>query len=400
MSNKCHICLLVLTILCSLLIGISGVKDTHVFCSSGENVILPCNNARSDCNTTTWNYNRNRNSETFELFAYGMKKNNTERHERLSLGSDCSLNIYKASKEDYGSYTCQQYVNGHQQGNDARVYLHVLHVSVSVSPSSTQTEIRPGRSVTLSCQLILYDGVLCDTLVSFERIQLLWVNQTGVDLQKDSRYQISSGHCISTLTTTLLNEDNNREWRCQVNNGTKVETSVSYSVKYLAPTDTTSVSSVTTPNTPTDATSVSSVTTSNTPTDTTHVSSVTTPNIATSTTIYNKLSSVSTPVSERTSTSKAPVSPSQQVIVIVVVIAALAVLLPAVLLCVILKKRAGNRREVHSNSSPGANTDDVTYSQVTVSGKKQGSKNNVHSDDKVTYASIRGATAGPHGGLQ
>ncbi|XP_051574458.1 uncharacterized protein LOC127452783 isoform X6 [Myxocyprinus asiaticus] len=372
MSNKCHICLLVLTILCSLLIGISGVKDTHVFCSSGENVILPCNNARSDCNTTTWNYNRNRNSETFELFAYGMKKNNTERHERLSLGSDCSLNIYKASKEDYGSYTCQQYVNGHQQGNDARVYLHVLHVSVSVSPSSTQTEIRPGRSVTLSCQLILYDGVLCDTLVSFERIQLLWVNQTGVDLQKDSRYQISSGHCISTLTTTLLNEDNNREWRCQVNNGTKVETSVSYSVKYLAPTDTT------------------------------HVSSVTTPNIATSTTIYNKLSSVSTPVSERTSTSKAPVSPSQQVIVIVVVIAALAVLLPAVLLCVILKKRAGNRREVHSNSSPGANeqTDDVTYSQVTVSGKKQGSKNNVHSDDKVTYASIRGATAGPHGGLQ
>ncbi|XP_052003754.1 uncharacterized protein LOC127658471 [Xyrauchen texanus] len=316
MANKCHIFLLVLKMICSLLKGTSGVKDTHVIFSSGENVTLPCNNAGSDCSTTTWIYNNNRNSETIELFAYGKKKKkNIERHERLSLGSDCSLIIYKASKEDYGSYTCRQYINDHHQGNDAPVYLHFLHVS----PSFTQTEIRPDSSVSLYCQLISYD--LCD--VHTEGIQLLWVNQAGVDLQTDSRYQISSGHCISTLTTKLLNEDNNRKWTCQVKNGTKVETSFSYSVKYSAPADTTPVRSVT--------------------------------NIATFTTTYNKLSSVFTPISERTSTSKAPVPPSQQVIVIVVVIAALAVLLPAVLLCVILKKRAGNRREIHSNSTPGAN---------------------------------------------
>ncbi|XP_052003755.1 uncharacterized protein LOC127658472 [Xyrauchen texanus] len=305
MANKCLIFLLVLKMICSLLKGTSGVKDTHVIFSSGENVNLPCNNAGSDCSTTTWIYNNNRNSEIIELFAYGKKKKNIERHERLSLGSDCSLNIYKASKEDYGSYTCRQFINDHHQGNDARVDLHFLHVS----PSSTQTEIRPDSSVTLSCQLISYDGVLCDTLVHTEGIQLSWVNQASVDLQTDSRYQISSGHCISTLTTKLLNEDN-RKWTCQVKKGTKVETSFSYSVKYSAPADTTPVRSVT---------------------------------------------NISTPISERTSTSKAPVPPSQQVIVIVVVIAALAVLLPAVLLCVILKKRAGNRREIHSNSTSGAN---------------------------------------------
>ncbi len=104
--------------------GMNGAEGTHVFSSSGENVRLPCNNALSDCTSTTWNYNKH--SETVELVAGGKKKKDIERHERLSLGSDCSLNIKKATKEDYGSYSCRQYVNEQQQGTDARVYLHVL----------------------------------------------------------------------------------------------------------------------------------------------------------------------------------------------------------------------------------------------------------------------------------
>ncbi|KAL0199228.1 hypothetical protein M9458_007768, partial [Cirrhinus mrigala] len=99
-----------------------GVDDAHVFISSGENVRLPCNNALPDCNSTTWNYN-DRHSATVELIGGGIKKKNTERHERLSLGSDCSLNITNIIKDDYGFYICRQYVNG-QQGTDARVYLH------------------------------------------------------------------------------------------------------------------------------------------------------------------------------------------------------------------------------------------------------------------------------------
>ncbi|KAI2646349.1 Contactin-3 [Labeo rohita] len=178
----------------------SGVDDAHVFISSGENVRLP------------WEKNKN-----------------TERHERLSLGSDCSLNIKNITKEDYGSYTCQQYVNDKQQGTDARVYLHVLHVS----SSSSQTEISAGSSVTLYCQLFSYPGVSCDDWVRSEGIQLFWVNQAGVKLTiSDSRYQISApGHCNITLTTTLLNEDDNREWRCEVTHRNQVKTSVTYTVK-------------------------------------------------------------------------------------------------------------------------------------------------------------------------
>ncbi len=97
----------------------------HVFCRSGEDVRLSCNNALSGCTSTTWIYSRH--SGAVELIDGGIKKTDTERHERLSLGSDCSLNIKKLTKEDCGSYTCRQYVNEERQGTDARVYLHVLH---------------------------------------------------------------------------------------------------------------------------------------------------------------------------------------------------------------------------------------------------------------------------------
>ncbi|XP_073701021.1 uncharacterized protein [Garra rufa] len=199
MANKSHLCLLGLIFLSSLLTGTNAENNAQVFISSG------------------------------------IKKKDTEIHERLSLGSDCSLNIKNITKEDYGSYTCQQSVNGvHYQDIDARVYLHVLHVS----SSSSQTEISRGSSVTLSCQLYSYSysdaEVSCDDWMHSEGIELFWVNQAGVKLTiSDSRYQIlfSSGHCHITLTTTLLNEDDNREWRCEVTHRDQVKTSATYTVR-------------------------------------------------------------------------------------------------------------------------------------------------------------------------
>ncbi|KAI2655311.1 Contactin-3 [Labeo rohita] len=337
MADKC--CLLGLIILCSFLRG-SEVDDPHVFCSSGENVRLPCNNALSDCTSTTWNYNRNLG--TVELIKLGIK-NEIERRERLSVGSDCSLNIKKVTKEDYGSYTCRQYVNGQQQGTDARVYLHFLHVS----SSSSQTEISPGSSVTLSCQLYYY-GVSCDTLVRTEGIQLIWVNQAGVNLQTDARYQIlfSSTNCIITLTTTLLNEDHNREWRCQVKQRNEQKTSATYTVKYSD-----------------------------------YVSN-----------------------SKDPSTTKTDIS--TQAIIISAVVAVLAVVLVAVL-SVICKKRPDNQRGTDGSvvkdqyehkgtyetinmfipTTPNTNeqTDDVTYTEVTASSKKQVQIDNVSRYSTTTF---------------
>ncbi|XP_073702014.1 uncharacterized protein [Garra rufa] len=226
MADKCHLCLLGLIFLSSLLTGTSGVDDIHVFISSGENVHLPCNNALPDCNSTTWIYNRFGHSETVELINLGEKKINTDNHERLTLGSDCSLNIKSIAKEDSGLYSCQQWrLNGQKWRPDAHVDLHVLHVS----SSSLKTEISPGSYVTLSCQLYSYSHtkLSCVDWIHSQRIQLFWVNQAGVKLMiSDTRYQISSpGHCIITLTTTLLNEDDNREWRCEVTHRDQLKTS-------------------------------------------------------------------------------------------------------------------------------------------------------------------------------
>jgi len=106
--------------------GTSGVD--HVFISSGGNVSLSCNKTLSDCKSTRWiYYNRFRHSVSVGLINRGIKNEDTERHERLSLESDCSLNIKNVTGEDYGLYDCQQNVNRENQGTDARVYLHVLH---------------------------------------------------------------------------------------------------------------------------------------------------------------------------------------------------------------------------------------------------------------------------------
>ncbi|XP_067254908.1 uncharacterized protein [Chanodichthys erythropterus] len=369
MADQCHMCLLRLIILCPLLTGTSGAEVTHVFRTSGENVRLPCNNALSGCTSTTWTYTRH--SAAVELIAGGIKKNNIERRERLSLGSDCSLNIKKVTQEDYGLYTCQQFVNEQKQGTDAPVYLHFLHIS----SSSSQTEIRPGSSVTLSCQLYYY-GVSCDYLVRSEGLQLFWVNQAGVSVMTDSSF--SSTHCNSTLK--VLNKDLNREWRCQVTQRNQLKTSATYTVKYSAPVDSTKLIPVTRSN----SEKKSSRTTAAAPTQPAPVDSTT-------------LIPVTRSNSEKKSSRTTAAAPTQPVTVIVGVVAALAVLLLAVILWAIHKKKSDNRRGTDDSVEQ---KDDVTYTEVVKYSKNKAKKNKVHGEDKVTYASISGATAGPQDNSQ
>uniref|UniRef100_A0A9J8BRB3 Ig-like domain-containing protein n=1 Tax=Cyprinus carpio carpio TaxID=630221 RepID=A0A9J8BRB3_CYPCA len=403
MTDQCHLCLLGLIFLSSLLTGLSGVDDAHVFISSGENVRLPCNNALHDCTSTTWNYNRFSHLSAVELIAGGIKKNNTESYERLSLGPDCSLNIKNIIKEDYGSYICRQYVNDQQQGTDARVYLHVLHVSSS-SSSSSQTEISAGLSVTLFCQLYSYAGVSCDDWIRSKGINLFWVNQAGVKLTRsDSRYQISApDHCISSLTTTLLNEDHNREWRCEVTRRDQVKTSATYTDKSSARADSTTAetpvhstnSTTTTPATSTPD-NQNSLTTPNSETTAAAHTSVFTHQEATTTLNPGTASISLNQVVESTISTLNPGTSSNslnQVIVIVIVVgASFVLLLPALILWLIRKKRADVRRETEDSVEQA---DDVTYTEVTAYSKNRAKKNKVRCDDKVTYASIRGTKAG------
>ncbi|TRZ02971.1 hypothetical protein DNTS_020492, partial [Danionella cerebrum] len=83
--------------------------------------------------------------------------------------------------------------------------------------SSSQTDIRPGDSVTLFCR----------------NLQLKWVNPAGVTLESDSRYKIdsSSSPCSISLSITLLDGDLDREWRCELTLNNKLKTTASYTIK-------------------------------------------------------------------------------------------------------------------------------------------------------------------------
>ncbi|XP_056604220.1 uncharacterized protein LOC130420729 [Triplophysa dalaica] len=366
--------------------GVSGAQD--VFISSGESVSLSCNDALHQCSSTTWIYSNYTRSSTVEVFTGGINKNNTERSERLSLTSDCSLNIYKTTQHDGGLYTCRQYVNGHHHGPDSDVYLHVLHVSSSSSSSSSsQTEIRANTPVTLSCQLFTY---YCYYMFSYDGFQLVWMNQTDVDLQTDSRYQIRSDKlCIISLTTTLVNEDDNTELRCVLKHKNDIKTSVTYTVRF------------------TDSNKILVTTTNPERFSTLNVPETTQQQAKTTQSLEKSSSSSPSPHY------KAHVNSSHTVTI--AVIAPLLLLLTVAVLCVIYRKRKDQRLSgdpvvASKNDNNGTydtisiippapitneQKDDVVYSEVTIGSKKQQKNNIVQSAGDVTYAVIRGVKTEP-----
>ncbi|XP_056604790.1 uncharacterized protein LOC130421105 [Triplophysa dalaica] len=205
-------------------------------------------------------------------------------------------------------------------------------------------------------------------MFSYYGFQLVWMNQTDVDLQTDSRYQIRSDKlCLISLTTTLVNEDDNTELRCVLKHKNDIKTSVTYTVRF---------------------------------------------------TDSNKIL-VTTTNPERFSTLKTPETTQQQVTsshtVTIGVIVSLLLLLTVAVLCVIYRKRKDRRLSGASvvaskNDNNGTyetinivpstpitheQKDDVVYSEVTVVSKKQLKNNIVQSAGDVTYAVIRGGKTEP-----
>nr|XP_021328033.1 uncharacterized protein LOC103910162 [Danio rerio] len=229
--------LFLLLIFWTLSTGVFGAKDTDVFSRYGETVHLPCRNTDQHCRTTEtdWLYNRNTQTWTDTLIKSGVNERNSE---RLNLGSDCSLIISRVTTGDAVSYICRQWRGDHTYGADSRVFLHVVAVSPSSSSSSSSSssDIGPGLSLTLSCRLFSYFARSCGDLFSSEDLHLSWVDEAGVDLNTDSRYQISSTGCIISLSTTFISEDEDKQWRCGVYQRNQLKTSDTFTVHYSAQT--------------------------------------------------------------------------------------------------------------------------------------------------------------------
>uniref|UniRef100_A0A8C8FZY9 Ig-like domain-containing protein n=2 Tax=Oncorhynchus tshawytscha TaxID=74940 RepID=A0A8C8FZY9_ONCTS len=188
----------------------------------GDDVSLPCTNVvHPDCSSTAWLFSRTEShSATEKVFQGKIQNEGNEGSERLGVGSDCSLRVRNIGAEDTGVYVCRQYLTDGRAhlGEDTTVYLSVLTISMS----TPETDLKHPRNVTLRCSLLTYGGpVTCDSFVR-DIVRVSWVNETGGELQGDSRYQVTrvSG-CDITLTVKLWRKDKNRKWWCQLTEGTR-----------------------------------------------------------------------------------------------------------------------------------------------------------------------------------
>nr|XP_023656930.1 uncharacterized protein LOC111838316 [Paramormyrops kingsleyae] len=227
--------------------GVS-VESIAVYSQVGGTVALPCNNViQSDCSSTTWIHASSEIKEYSKLVNDGkIKVSNL--HEKIKVGSNCSLHIHNVSTADAGSYTCRQIISGKQRKYDTSVYLSVLTgINFTVSHNVVHkdmhlwklymylhssvvpvTDLKPGSTMTLQCLLYTYRGPgQCNSYI-FYTPTLRWVNDADSDLQKDPRYQIHTSSCDSNLTTELQWTDNNRKWGCQLTAKGEVKISHSY----------------------------------------------------------------------------------------------------------------------------------------------------------------------------
>ncbi|KAI3353684.1 hypothetical protein L3Q82_004831 [Scortum barcoo] len=196
--------------------GVRAAKGT-VFVSSrlGGDALLPCADLVSpDCSSISWTFFKGGNVRYSEEVKGGEVKANSDKSSRMSVTSGCSIGLRDLRVDDAGSYVCLQ-----EGKTVANVYLSLLTIT---SPSIV-TDLQPGGKLTLSCILFTYyDAGSCKSYSS--TFNLSWVAEDGTALPRDSSYSnqryelIVHTRCNITLVTNLRQEDNNRKWRCQVNN--------------------------------------------------------------------------------------------------------------------------------------------------------------------------------------
>ncbi|XP_030009007.1 uncharacterized protein LOC115432255 [Sphaeramia orbicularis] len=206
-----HLLLMFLLFHALVLTAAQGRKDVlYVQSAVGGDSILPC--ARpgpaSGCSSITWTFYKAGEVRYSVEVSGGKMRKDSDKSGRMSLTSDCSLDLQDLRVEDSGSYVCMS-----DMRPVADVYLSILTVS---SPSAV-TELRPGGHLVLSCVLhTFYDAGSCKSYSSVFTVS--WVAEDGTALTTDGRYQLMEhSRCNVTLWTRLRADDHGRRWRCQAN---------------------------------------------------------------------------------------------------------------------------------------------------------------------------------------
>ncbi|XP_036942223.1 uncharacterized protein LOC119012467 isoform X2 [Acanthopagrus latus] len=137
-----------------------------------------------------------------------------QRAESEDEGPECSMQIQDLTEEDVGRHRCQR------RPDDFSPYM-----APSAAP---EVNLMPGKTVSLRCFLLGH----CDT--QLQPVSLVWVDETGAEIQEDSQHQVEKqDSCDITLTVTFQSPQD-RRFRCQATAGDQVQTSEELRVRVPA----------------------------------------------------------------------------------------------------------------------------------------------------------------------
>uniref|UniRef100_A0A3P8UB69 Ig-like domain-containing protein n=1 Tax=Amphiprion percula TaxID=161767 RepID=A0A3P8UB69_AMPPE len=219
-NNTCiYLCHLNLTPFL-LSIGVNG-DDGLIPAERSHDIMYPCGD---DVCYHVWHLSTDETSNDIAIVSNG--KIQTSKLEDDE--SKCSLRIKDLTVEDVGSHRCQRRPNVH---NSERHKETQYFSSFSASPGAPVINLMARKTLFLQCVLLTFvERGHCFT-EGQQQISLMWVDETGAQLQDDAQHQIEQLHsCEVTLTVTLQRPEN-KKFRCQVMAGGQVQTSVELRVR-------------------------------------------------------------------------------------------------------------------------------------------------------------------------
>ncbi|RVE65190.1 hypothetical protein OJAV_G00134100 [Oryzias javanicus] len=217
----------ILLLLSLQLSDVRSDKNTEfVYKTVGDDAILLCSLASSDCSSITWTFFRSGQVRFSKEVIHGQVNRSSDKAGRMSVASNCSLVLRDLVLGDVGSYVCLE-----REKDITTVYLSILAIS---SPSNVR-ELKPGGTVVLSCTLSsFYEAGHCRQY-SGGGFKLRWLAEDGTELTNHSRHQLTERtQCNTNLVLNLQQKDNSRRWRCQVETKTgKRETHLDFTSSFL-----------------------------------------------------------------------------------------------------------------------------------------------------------------------
>ncbi|KAM6992391.1 uncharacterized protein LKV04_008451 [Tautogolabrus adspersus] len=135
--------------------------------------------------------------------------------------SQCTLQIKDPTAEDAGRHHCKR-----------RLTVFSPYITLSAGP---QVNLSPGKAASLQCILLTYvQQGQCYTQLR-QHVRLMWVDEAGDEIQRDSQHQTNQeSDCNTTLTVTFQSPIK-KTFRCQATVGDQSLTSVEFRVRVPDP---------------------------------------------------------------------------------------------------------------------------------------------------------------------